>query len=340
VLESLGGARRRVIAAAVLALTAADLWVHQIRQVPQVDRATWLSPIGTERFLTAAREHGGEPWRYYTLDASLVHAQTYHQAKGWSGDLTPYVRLRALLQPSFNLLFGLESPDGYANLVPRYYETVWGSEKQPGIRSNRHLETGELEPEVAAMLRLFNVRYVLSATPIRSPVLRQVGQSPEGVGIHEIDDPLPRAFVVGEVARAKDDEAALRAIAAPDFDATGKAVIVGDDLALPSEAAPSRNVRWIARKNTETILRATLEHPGLLVVSDAYYPGWRVSIDGAPARLHRVNVMMRGVEVPAGEHEVVFRFRPASLATGCLLSAVASLAVVRWRRRLSVTLNA
>ena len=335
-LEQLGGVRRSVVAAAVIAVTAADLWVHQMRQVPQVDRERWLSPIGTEQFLSAARARSAEPWRYYTLDAALVHAQTYHGAKGWSGDLTPYVRLRALLQPSFNLLFGLETPDGYANLVPRHYEAVWGSEKKPGVRSIRHLETGELEPELATMLRLFNVRYVLSVAPLRSPMLRLVAQSAEGVQIHELADPLPRAFVVGEVLHGGTDEETLRTLTRADFDPARRAVVDGD-VSLPAGAEPSRNVRVVDRRNGEIALHASLEHPGLLVVSEGYYPGWRVAVDGRPAALLRVNVMMRGVVLPAGEHDVVFRFRSSSLAAGGVLSAVAVVALLGFRRRLMVT---
>ncbi|HUE39291.1 MAG TPA: YfhO family protein, partial [Candidatus Binatia bacterium] len=65
-LEKLAGTRRLLAAGAVIVATAADLWVHQVRQVPQVERERWLSPIGTERFLSSERSRGGEPWRYYT----------------------------------------------------------------------------------------------------------------------------------------------------------------------------------------------------------------------------------------------------------------------------------
>jgi uncharacterized membrane protein YfhO len=136
--------------------------------------------------------------------------------------------------------------------------------------------------------------------------------------------------------RSASDEEALQKLAAPDFDPSVRAVVVGGEVALPADSQPSRNVRVVARSNGEIALRASLEHPGLLVVSEGDYPGWRVAIDGVPAPLHRVNVMMRGVAVPAGEHEVVFRFRSNSLAAGALLSAVALAALVGFRRRLVV----
>jgi hypothetical protein len=338
--EAVGaGWRRFVLAGSVLAVTAVDLWVHQTKQVPQVEAARWLAPIDTERILSAARREHPEPWRYYALDAAFVHAQIYHGARGWSGDLTPYLRLRALLQPSFNLLFGLDAPDGYSNLVPRYYEAVWGSEKKPGIVTDRHLESGELEPALAQALRLFNVRYVLSVAPLRSPLLRAVARSEEGVEVHELADPLPRAFVVGAAIAAANDEEAVARLASGSFDPEREAVITGTTLSLPPDAAPSREVEIVRHRNTEVAVRARLEKPGLLVLSEGYYPGWRVTVDAVPARLLRVNVMMRGVVVPAGDHTITFRFRSPTIRAGVLISVAALIVLVVMRRSLCVAVS-
>jgi hypothetical protein len=332
-LEALGAARRSLVAAAVIGVTAADLWIHLARQVPQVEWQRWLSPIGTERILAEARRSNPEPWRYYTLDASFVHGETYHAAHGWSGDLAPYVALRALLQPSFNLLFDLESPDGYANLVPREYEAIWGSEKKLGIRSIRHLETGELEPEVARMLRLFNVRYLLSPMVLRSEAFSATARSAEGMNVYEIAAPLARGFVVGETIRVASSEEALGRMTGADFDPARQAIVEGGGVELPAGAAPSTNVRVVGRSNAELALRASLDRPGLLVVSEGYYPGWQATVDGAAAPIFRVNVMMRGVILAAGEHEIVFRFRSPSVAAGAIVSALAiALLIVAHRR--------
>lgn len=335
-LAPLPKAARRLAAAAALTLTAGDLWVHQMRQVPQVDTSRWTAPIDSHRMLATALAADPGPWRYYSLDAPLVHAQTYHAAGGWSGDLSPYVALRSLLQPSFNLLFDLESPDGYSNLVPRYYEAVWGSEKKVGVVPRRHLETGELEPEFAKTLRLFNVRYLLSRVPIRSEELRSLGRSNEGVELHELHDPLPRAFVVERLVPARDDAEALKLMTNASFDPTREAVVDGSGPSLPEDAASSREVRILRRGNTEVAVRASLDRPGLLVLSEGYYPGWRVTVDGTDAELWRVNLMMRGVSLPAGEHEVVFRFRSSAIRIGGALSMIAALALFALRHRLVI----
>ena len=53
---------------------------------------------------------------------------------------------------------------------------------------------------------------------------------------------------------------------------------------------------------------------GILVVHEAYYPGWVAEVDGHPARILRTNVLFRGVEVGEGRHLVVFRFEPFALS--------------------------
>jgi uncharacterized membrane protein YfhO len=67
-------------------------------------------------------------------------------------------------------------------------------------------------------------------------------------------------------------------------------------------------------------LRTRSGSDAFLVLSDAFYPGWKVDVDGQPARLVRTNVALRGVAVPSGEHEVVFRFEPASIRLGLVVS--------------------
>ncbi|MEA2627017.1 MAG: hypothetical protein QOD06_3062, partial [Candidatus Binatota bacterium] len=306
----------------VLGITAADLWAHQMRQVPQADWSAWTAPTGTERFLEQRRAEASEPWRYHSLDAQWVHAQTFHAAHGWAGDLAPYVWLRALLQPSFNLLGELESADGYANLVPRHYESVWGSEKEPGlvIPSGRS-EGGEwrLRPEVLKCLRLFNVRYVLAPWPVSSPGIAPATRSAEGIHVHEVLDPLPRAFVVGGTRRAADAGEALRLLVAPDFDPAAEAIVT-DDVALPPGSGASRSVSFARPSTTSVELRAVLDRPGLLVVSEGTHPGWRATVDGIAAPILRVNVMMRGVVLTAGAHRVTFEFRPRSVEIGALAS--------------------
>jgi uncharacterized membrane protein YfhO len=76
------------------------------------------------------------------------------------------------------------------------------------------------------------------------------------------------------------------------------------------------------------VLEATLQSPGLVVLSDVDYPGWELTIDGRPAPIYRVNKMMRGAAVPAGTHRLVYSYHPRSFTIGLIVSALSAAAMV------------
>jgi uncharacterized membrane protein YfhO len=70
------------------------------------------------------------------------------------------------------------------------------------------------------------------------------------------------------------------------------------------------------------------------VLSENHYPGWRAYLDGRPVGVLRVDYNLRGVHVPAGEHEVRFVYRPKSLMAGAALSLLTALGLLLWWRGL------
>jgi hypothetical protein len=79
------------------------------------------------------------------------------------------------------------------------------------------------------------------------------------------------------------------------------------------------------------LLKYQVQNPsgtGLLVFSEIYYPeGWKATIDGKEAPFIRANYVLRAMEIPAGNHEVVFRFEPDSYFVGNKISLFSSLLV-------------
>lgn len=84
----------------------------------------------------------------------------------------------------------------------------------------------------------------------------------------------------------------------------------------------------------EVVIQTVADRRAYLVLSDTYYPGWSVTVDGQPAPLHPANLAFRAVKVPAGEHEVRFVYRPASFRWGLLLFGMGLLGLTMgWRKR-------
>jgi hypothetical protein len=76
-------------------------------------------------------------------------------------------------------------------------------------------------------------------------------------------------------------------------------------------------------------LDVQLQQPGVVVLSDLYYPGWfamRVDEQGnqiEPLPVFRTNRFMRGVWLPAGKHRVSFRYYPTDFYLGAAISVLA-----------------
>ena len=98
---------------------------------------------------------------------------------------------------------------------------------------------------------------------------------------------------------------------------------------------PSESVAIIQYEPQRIELRATLDQPGLVILADAYYPGWHLTIDGRPAPILRANRMMRGAAVPAGRHTLVYTYDPLSFRLGAIasISGLIALLGLAWSTR-------
>ncbi|NLT59836.1 MAG: YfhO family protein, partial [Candidatus Hydrogenedentes bacterium] len=78
----------------------------------------------------------------------------------------------------------------------------------------------------------------------------------------------------------------------------------------------------VSRGFTEVVVRVEAERPALLVLADAYYPGWTATVNGVPAEIVPVYSVFRGVAVPAGHAEIRFTYFPAVFRAGLACSAL------------------
>ena len=62
------------------------------------------------------------------------------------------------------------------------------------------------------------------------------------------------------------------------------------------------------------------ESAGLLVMADAWYPGWRATVDGAPAQILRANLLYRAIALQPGRSRVELTYEPSTWATGRIIS--------------------
>lgn len=137
----------------------------------------------------------------------------------------------------------------------------------------------------------------------------------------------PRAWLVQEVLMVTADEAlaSIHSSRLPDgraFDAARLALVEAPLSLKGNQLDPRASAEVVRVSDGVMEVRTASASPAFLVTSDAHYPGWEATVDGAPAPLFLTNYALRGVPVPAGAHLVRFVFRPRSFYYGIALSAV------------------
>jgi hypothetical protein len=105
-----------------------------------------------------------------------------------------------------------------------------------------------------------------------------------------------------------------------------------------AEADPAEGVTVARHEPQRVELDAVLRSPGLVVLADAYDPGWTLEVDDRPAEVLRTNRAMREAAVDAGRHRLVFRYEPRSFRIGAAVStaglaALTVLGILTWRGR-------
>jgi len=230
-------------------------------------------------------------------------------------------QLYRVYSPSYSLpqqtasLAGLELADGVDPLQLQSYVNFM--RQASGINWQGYSVTlpafpnGEPESDNAwakpdpKLLGLLNVRYVVTAFELISPGLVQSFHG-DGTWIYENQQALPRAWLQPAEMPAGDD------------------------------VSPVEITLFSPNRISLKVPPSNISGNQKLVLSEINYPGWQVTVDGKPGEIETEADLLRSVRVPAGNHEVVFIFRPTSLVLG-LVSAVFGLLITfdsgrRWAR--------
>jgi hypothetical protein len=255
-----------------------------------------------------------------------------------------FVSIEPIPQSVIPFRFRLYEARGYDLPIMRRYDKFWRSQVSPESTSvakgllDTPLALRTLTPGGLRALRLLGVSELQQKpTDPRLKVdgVRLTYQGPDA-RLYRVEGALPRAFVVGGQHVVGSDSEALATVTSPLFDPRGAAV-TEKRVAGVGDRGAGGAARIVKYEPERVQIRARSNGPGLLVLSDNYYPGWKATVDGHDVPVERVDYLLRGVPLGAGEHTVEFRYEPASWRIGWIISLLALIglvaAVVVGRRR-------
>ncbi len=200
------------------------------------------------------------------------------------------------------------------------------------------------EPAAAIQYYLNDLRY----PPIMpEAALGRMELEAEVDGLQVLRNPraLPHARLVPRAEVVPDPDAALKRMKAPPFNPAEVVFLEAApaDGVPPAVAGDPGAVRVLDYGCQRVRLEADARAACMLVLADAWYPGWTATVNGAPAEVLPAYHCFRAVTVPAGKSEVVFEYTPWTLRAGLAVSAVfllgigafAAWSLLRARRRAS-----
>ena len=133
----------------------------------------------------------------------------------------------------------------------------------------------------------------------------------------ENPDNLGAAWLVERLIPQASPDEAYMAMASTDFSSTAIIETASTDLALSYTLDPAATVTLVENSATQKTYAFSSTEAAFVVFSEMYYAkGWTAQIDGNEVPIEQVNYVLRGLQVPAGKHQITFRFEPKVVQQG------------------------
>jgi hypothetical protein len=229
--------------------------------------------------------------------------------------------------PNSALSWSLYDARGYDFPVERRFDRLWRRAVLNGGPTDTPTTSAQLTDASLRAFRLLSVTDIAQdpGDPlVRNPSLptRYDGKD---LRVYATPRPLPRVGVVDAQQVVPTEAAQLDAVLDPSFDGRHTVVTSTPLPGLSTTRATGRpgSARIVRYQPEHVVVDASASRPAELVLTDISYPGWKVTLDGKAADLHRVNYLLRGTTLPRGHHRVEFSYEPLSWRVGWIVSLIA-----------------
>jgi hypothetical protein len=221
-----------------------------------------------------------------------------------------------LWQPNTSLLHGIFDVGGLINpLSLADYDRYWNA----------------IPSRSSPLYDFLNAKYVIAGKDVALDWEKfvPVFDADPGLNVYLNTHALPRALLVHHAIAVPDHAAALAAVQDPDFDPAASVIVEGGEALELAPAGPAA-IRFEAFEADRVRLRVEAPAEAYLVLSEVWYPGWRATVDGAPAPVLRANYAFRAVRLGPGEHVVELAFAPGSWRAGLAVGGLTLLGLAAW----------
>lgn len=176
-----------------------------------------------------------------------------------------------------------------------------------------------------SVLQMLNVKYISTRGPVQLPGFETTYSDQQGTVIKNIDV-LPKAWFVETVEALASEPEVLQRISG-EFDA-GSEAFTSTPLSLEIAPDTSASVSVTGYGPNQISLEISRSAPGFLVLGEIWYPpGWSATLNGEETDIIRTNYVLRGFEVPPGDHKLVLTLEPVWYSLGNWMSRAGTFAL-------------
>ncbi len=237
-----------------------------------------------------------------------------------------------VIPSNLRMAYEIEASEGYDTFHPLNVSQYIAAINSGTISSLPVGRYGIIDNDVSPLLDLINTKYYLALST--DPNLKRFNEKrfkkvfqDKSVIIYESKTALPRAFIVYDwkvnVPQKENDLTSLDELLQKDFP-FGKKILLEEkpsfEIENNSKILPQSKVNYKIYKNQESIIDVTTSKNGMLFISDAYYPGWKMFVDDKEVKIYKANFAFRAIEIPKGNHTVKMIYEPESFKDGLKIS--------------------
>ncbi len=202
--------------------------------------------------------------------------------------------------------------------IPYNFGDWYGIDQFGGFVASLPVNLVRLPPHTPRSKQLFGVNYTIKREAA-GPNQELVFESASGLKVYWNRDAFPRAWTVHEAVRIKTVSEIQAIMDGGDMDLRRRTFLMEEPPPMET-CAGAAQARLIKRNSLRVVVEAAMACRGMVVLGASYYPGWRATVDGKPAKIYEAYTAIRGVLVDQGKHTIDMRYQPASVIAGGLLT--------------------
>src|SRR3989339_297569 len=247
------------------------------------------------------------------------------------------VELRNILTENQNMLYKVSLLDGYESITDPYIIDMQEAINRLNPKKDQFADID--------LLNLLNFKYLLTDQGFNIRGYKLIFRDKmklrgKDIFLFENSNYFPRVMALPRCKIIKKEENVLKYISSPRYFGRREVVleekIPGFDFSKNKINQASYDVKLEKYSAGEVKIAVSLKQPGILLLTDRFYPGWKVYVNGKEEKIYKADYMFRAVPLKKGKYTVAFSYEPLSFKIGFYVSLLTSICLIGYlfRRKL------